>query len=73
MQTTTYPAGNLGPMLGQAQNCGGVKPLNGISTHFIDSWTSNGNADINMYLINLKLLLKFEVKLNDVLVERVVT
>ena len=59
--------------VGTGTNCGGVKPLNGISTHFIDSWTSNGNADINMYLINLKLLLKFEVKLNDVLVERVVT
>jgi hypothetical protein len=28
--TTTYDVGNLGPGLGQAHKCGGVKPVNGI-------------------------------------------
>jgi len=28
----TYDVTNAGPGLGQAQQCGGVKPVNGIST-----------------------------------------
>ena len=28
-KTTTYKDGNPGPGLGQAHNCGGVKPVNG--------------------------------------------
>jgi hypothetical protein len=31
-KTTTYDVGNLGPGFGQVQKCGGVKPVNGIST-----------------------------------------
>ena len=31
-KTTTYEVGNPGPGLGQAQQCGGVKPVNGIIT-----------------------------------------
>jgi hypothetical protein len=31
-KTTTYNVGNTGPSLGQAQQCGGVKPINGIHT-----------------------------------------
>ena len=31
-QTTTYDDGNPGSGLGQAQTCGGVKPLNGTPT-----------------------------------------
>ena len=31
-QTTTYDVGNLGPGLGRAQKCGGIKPVNGIPT-----------------------------------------
>jgi len=29
---TSYDVGNPGPGLGQAQKCGGVKPVKGIST-----------------------------------------
>ena len=31
-KTMTYANGNLGPDLGQAQQCGGVKLVNGIQT-----------------------------------------
>jgi hypothetical protein len=31
-KTTTYEVGNPGPGWGQAQKCGGVKPVNGIIT-----------------------------------------
>ena len=31
-QTTTYDVENLGPGLGRAQTCGGIKPVNGIPT-----------------------------------------
>jgi hypothetical protein len=31
-KTSTYDVGNLGPGLGQAHKCGGVKPGNGIPT-----------------------------------------
>ena len=32
-KTTTYDFRKLGPGLGQAQKCDGVKPVNGIPTH----------------------------------------
>ena len=35
-QTTTYDVGNLGPGLGRAQKCGGIKQVNGIPT--LPSW-----------------------------------
>jgi hypothetical protein len=35
-QTTTYHVGNLGPGLGRAQKCGGIKQVNGIPT--LPSW-----------------------------------
>ena len=44
-KTTTYDVGNPGPCLGQAQQCGGVKPVNGIPTP-VDNWISNCNTYI---------------------------
>jgi len=39
--TTTYGVGNLGPGLGHAQKCGGVKPVNGIPNPPLENWISN--------------------------------
>ena len=33
--------------LGQAQICGGVKPVNGMQPSPLHNWHSNGNANIN--------------------------
>ena len=37
---------NPDPDFGQAQRCGGVKPINGIPSH-LDIWISNANRDMN--------------------------
>ena len=37
-KTTPYDIGNPGPDLGQAQKCGGVKPVYGISTQCLFGW-----------------------------------
>ena len=40
-ETTTYDVGNLGPGLGQAHKCGGVKPANRIPNPSLENWISN--------------------------------
>jgi len=39
--TTSYGVGNLGPGLGHAQTCGGIKPVNGIPNPPLENWISN--------------------------------
>ena len=43
----TYDVGDPNPGLGQAQKCGEVKHVNGISIPPLDNCISNRNADIN--------------------------
>jgi hypothetical protein len=52
--------GNPGPGLMQAQQCGRVKPVNGIPTlrgqvqaPTLDNWISNGNTDIKVHVLLL--------------------
>ena len=47
-KTTTHDFGNPGPGLGQAQKCGGVKPVNEIPT--LSSWYLISN-DNNVYTV----------------------
>jgi hypothetical protein len=50
-KTTACDVGNPGPSLGQAQNCGGFKPVNGIFvwiTNISEMWSRYvPNSDIN--------------------------
>jgi len=43
-KATTYDVGNLSPDLGQAQPCGGIKPVNGNTTPPFENWISNCNT-----------------------------
>ena len=46
-KTTIYKVGPPGPGLGQAKECGRVKPLMGAQSFLLMNWISNGNTYIN--------------------------
>jgi hypothetical protein len=52
--TTTYDVDNYCAGLGQAQICGGVKPLNEIPPSSLDKWITNGKAYIKHTIIKYK-------------------
>ena len=45
-KTTIYDVGNPSPGLGQAQKCGGFKPVNG-KPPLLDNWIHDVNTCIN--------------------------